>query len=119
MGGPSLDWAGKFAANRLFPRLQATEKNHNGDFMDAFIELKSEYPDTVNDNTIIGYMLINILAGSDTTSITLRAIIYYLLKTPEAYEKTVKSSRKPDYHSQYNMGIQKSCLTSTQWCEKQ
>ncbi|KAK5170590.1 uncharacterized protein LTR77_005179 [Saxophila tyrrhenica] len=90
LGPPSIDWAGKYAAMRLVPRLQAKQKGKNGDFLDNFIGLKEEYPDTVDENVIVGYMLINLLAGADTTAITLRAIFYYLLKNPAAYANAVK-----------------------------
>jgi cytochrome P450 len=89
IGGPSIDWAGKYAAMRLIPRLQAEKKDQTGDFLDHFIQLKESFPDTVDDNVIVGYMLVNLLAGADTTAITLRAIFYYLLKNPGAYKKLV------------------------------
>ena len=91
LGGPSIDWAGGVAASRMIPRLQAAIKNQTGDFLDQFIALKAEYPDTVDENVIVGYMLINLLAGADTTAITLRAIIYYLLKNPKAYANAVEA----------------------------
>lgn len=90
IGGPSIDWAGKYAAMRLFPRMTAGKATgQKPDFLDHFIKLKDDFPDTVDDNVIVGYMLINLLAGADTTAITLRAIMYYLLKEPQAYGKTV------------------------------
>lgn len=67
-----------------------TASKDQNDFLDFFIALKSSDPDVVDENVIIGYMLINMLAGADTTAITLRAIFYYLLKSPTAYAKLVK-----------------------------
>ena len=95
LGGPSIDWAGAYAAQRMIQRFQslgaAKEKDAKAqnDFLDFFIALKASDPDTVDDNVVVGYMLINLLAGADTTAITLRAIFYYLLRSPAAYAKLV------------------------------
>lgn len=98
LGGPATDWAGGYSAKRMIQRFQelaeAKDKDpiaskKQNDFLDLFIALKSSDPDVVDDNIIIGYMLINMLAGADTTAITLRAIFYYLLRSPAAYAKLV------------------------------
>lgn len=59
--------------------------NEQNDFLDFFIALKNSDRDVMDENVIIRYMLINMLAGAYTTAITLRAIFYYLLKSPKAY----------------------------------
>lgn len=41
----------------------------------------------VDDNQIVNWLLLNVLAGGDTTSATMRAVVYYLAKTPHAYDK--------------------------------
>ena len=98
LGGPSIDWAGAFSAKRMIQRFQdlaeAKDKDpiaskQQNDFLDFFIQLKTSDPDIVDENVIVGYMLINMLAGADTTAITLRAIFYYLLRSPTAYKKCV------------------------------
>jgi cytochrome P450 len=43
---------------------------------------------------IIVHSSANVFAGSDTTAIALRAIIYYLCKTPSAMEKMVDENRR-------------------------
>lgn len=35
----------------------------------------------------MGYLLVNLLAGADTTAITIRAIFWYALHNPRAYKK--------------------------------
>lgn len=98
LGGPSIDWAGAYSAKRMIQRFQdlgaAKEKDptaskEQNDFLDFFIALKTSDPDVVDDNVVVGYMLINMLAGADTTAITLRAIFYYLLRSPKDYKKLV------------------------------
>lgn len=41
----------------------------------------------VDDNQLVGWLMLNILAGGDTTAAIMRAAIYYLAKTPHAYSK--------------------------------
>ncbi|KAJ5990155.1 cytochrome P450 [Penicillium canescens] len=41
----------------------------------------------VSEPDMIGYLLANLTAGSDTTAITLRAIFYYLMQDPELFKK--------------------------------
>lgn len=40
------------------------------------------------------------LAGSDTTAISLRAVFYYVIKTPRVYEKLVEEIDAADRHGQ-------------------
>ncbi|KAK3896552.1 cytochrome P450 monooxygenase mpaDE, partial [Staphylotrichum tortipilum] len=57
------------------------------DLLQHFLEAKTTHPDTVDDNTIVGYMMIPLVAGADTTAITICAIFYFLLRHPETYRK--------------------------------
>lgn len=52
------------------------------DFLSRFLQLHDEQPDVVTDRAILAYLFININAGSDTISSTLKAVFYYLLKHP-------------------------------------
>lgn len=55
--------------------------------LDKYIKLKTTHPSLIDDTQIVNYLLLNILAGGDTTSSTMRALVYYLLKSPLAYKK--------------------------------
>jgi cytochrome P450 len=55
--------------------------------LDKYIRLKDQYPDIVNDAQIVNWLMLNILAGGDTTSAIMRATVYYLSKNPAAYDK--------------------------------
>lgn len=57
------------------------------DFLSRFLQLHEEQPDVVTDRAILAYLFININAGSDTISSTLKAVFYYLLKHPESQQK--------------------------------
>ncbi|WPH00823.1 hypothetical protein R9X50_00365300 [Acrodontium crateriforme] len=44
---------------------------------------KEKHPGTLNDRNMMGFVGSNLQAGSDTTAIVLRTILYHALKTPE------------------------------------
>lgn len=50
------------------------------DFLSRFLALHDEQPDVVTDRAVLAYLFININAGSDTISSTLKAVFYYLLR---------------------------------------
>ncbi|ORY65879.1 benzoate 4-monooxygenase cytochrome P450 [Pseudomassariella vexata] len=56
-------------------------------YLDKYIKLKDTYPDMVDDNQIVNWLMLNVLAGGDTTSAIMRALVYHLAKTPTAYKK--------------------------------
>ena len=55
--------------------------------LDKYVSLKESYPDMVDDAQIVNWLMLSILAGGDTTSAIMRAVVYYLSKTPTAYKK--------------------------------
>ncbi|KAK0740062.1 cytochrome P450 [Schizothecium vesticola] len=52
-----------------------------------FIGAKAAYPDVVDDNAIMGYIMIPLLASANTTTITIHAVFYFLLRNPATYRK--------------------------------
>ncbi|KAI5927227.1 cytochrome P450 [Camillea tinctor] len=87
---PTFANAAGFCAQRLMERLSNPdlEKGQGQkDFLGRFLEAKQQYPDVVGDNEVIGYLLLNMLAGADTTAITQKAIIYFVLRNPQVYQK--------------------------------
>ncbi|KAL9023396.1 MAG: hypothetical protein Q9180_008252 [Flavoplaca navasiana] len=81
-----------FAAARRKERTLETEKGgpigegKNKDFLTRFLEVESRDPDTP-PRAVSAWSTSNITAGSDTTAILLRTIIYNLLKHPSSMEK--------------------------------
>jgi cytochrome P450 len=57
------------------------------DFITKFQAVQRENPEKMTDKDIRLTVALNIGAGSDTTSITLNAILYYLCKNPVAMER--------------------------------
>lgn len=73
------------AAAKLQDRIADSETlsdQHRRDFVSQFLEAKEKYPGQVTDKDIIGYVMTMLIAGSDTSSVGLRAIVYYLAKNP-------------------------------------
>lgn len=57
------------------------------DFLDHFLDAKRKVPDTVDTNVVMGYLQVNMLAGADTTAITLRAIFHFLITNPHTLQR--------------------------------
>ncbi|KAK2766812.1 hypothetical protein FQN54_006126 [Arachnomyces sp. PD_36] len=55
--------------------------------LDKYVQLKQTYPDIADDTQIVNWLMLSILAGGDTTSAVMRAVVYYLAKSPVAYQK--------------------------------
>ncbi|KAK4147374.1 Pisatin demethylase [Dichotomopilus funicola] len=90
IGPPNIGNVTRIAVENLTARLKGEDKNFDEskpDFLQYFIESKSTHPDLVNDGSVIGYLLLNLIAGADTTAITMRALFYHILKSPRIYTK--------------------------------
>ncbi|CRL21888.1 Cytochrome P450 [Penicillium camemberti] len=94
--GGSTGAIARFARARLDERLKQSKKLHSPkdartqsrkDFLFRFLEAKEQYPEIVNDHQVFSYTVANMNAGSDTTAISLRAILYYTLKSPRVKAK--------------------------------
>ncbi|KAI9931468.1 hypothetical protein MW887_010043 [Aspergillus wentii] len=89
VGPPTFGWANVFSLQMYQKRLEQGPRGPNAktDFLDKFIELKKKRPDLVDDNAVITYLLSNVLAGSDTTAISLCSVMYHVLKHRSVYQR--------------------------------
>lgn len=73
-------------ANQQIAERRARSKPTEGppDFVTKFLEAHAQDPQNFTNYNILMGCLSNIVAGSDTTSITLSSIIYHLCKSPVA-----------------------------------
>ncbi|KAF5015492.1 hypothetical protein F66182_13162, partial [Fusarium sp. NRRL 66182] len=94
-GGPTGAVA-QFARTRLDERLMHLESKakqaedstlSHRDFLARVLEAKKEHPEVVTDYQVFSYTISNMNAGSDTTAISLRAILYYTLKNRKCMTK--------------------------------
>ncbi|KAJ3496738.1 hypothetical protein NLG97_g2433 [Lecanicillium saksenae] len=89
VGPPSFDFAAMFCAQQSINRQKGADahESQHKDMLDAFIDVKNSNPEQMDDNKVVGALLINVLAGADTTAILLRAITYYVLKNPQVHRR--------------------------------
>lgn len=91
---PAFAVTAGFCVERFMERMQALDQfKGKTDFMNHFLQAKEEHPTVVTDNEVIAYMIINVLGGGDTTSITIKAIIYHALKNPAVHARLVQELR--------------------------
>ncbi|KAJ5112136.1 cytochrome protein [Penicillium argentinense] len=91
IGPPSFGNITNISIQHLMDRLQGKDTHYHNpskpDFLDKFIEAKEKYPDVVDDMQIVSYLMINMIAGADTTGITLNAALYFSLKNPRVWNR--------------------------------
>ncbi|KAF3252961.1 hypothetical protein TWF192_004246 [Orbilia oligospora] len=84
---PYVDSTVKVFQRRLEELLQEREKGDNSqrkDFLSRFLDAADKYEGKIPREQVIGWASANVFAGSDTTAISLRAIMYNLMKFPAA-----------------------------------
>ncbi|KAI0552332.1 cytochrome P450 [Xylaria curta] len=88
LGPPNLGNITRIAAEHLVNRLQGV--NHIQadvpDFLQNFVDAKNSRPEVTETDVLVN-LLTTLIAGADTTAITIRTIFYYTLKSPEIYNR--------------------------------
>ncbi|KAK4198879.1 cytochrome P450 [Triangularia verruculosa] len=70
--------------------VEKTTTHHNTkNFMSRFLEAKAKHPE-IPDWFVTAWATSNVLAGSDTTAIMMRAIVYFLIKNPDKLGKLME-----------------------------
>ena len=67
-----------------------TAGSDHKDILGKLLEVQKQRPDEMNDANVLSMATTNVAAGSDTTAISLRSVIYHLLKNPECKRKLVE-----------------------------
>lgn len=78
----------KFAAQEVGNRRDRGSDHQ--DLLYKLVEIQKAKPHEMNDMAVLSMATSNIFAGSDTIAISIRSIIYYLLKNPEYKRKLVE-----------------------------
>ncbi|KAL2065505.1 hypothetical protein VTL71DRAFT_3175 [Oculimacula yallundae] len=81
-----------------------TNKQQRTDLLGQ-LRLKRDKSDSMTSRDEMNHLLATLLAGSDTTAITLRACFYYLIKTPTAYDKLVREIDEAHHQGQLSSMI--------------
>lgn len=64
------------------------------DILGALIDVKEQKPGEFDDNGVLSMAASNIFAGSDTTGISIGAVLYNLCKNPDCKEKLLKEIKE-------------------------
>ncbi|KAI9035581.1 cytochrome P450 [Aspergillus affinis] len=68
--------------------MEKTATEGGKDMMSRWMAMHEEDPTKLSTRDLIVHLSTNVFAGSDTTAIALRAILYYLIRHPPAMKKT-------------------------------
>ena len=74
-------------ANRVSEKDTDEQKHGQQDFLDHFLYLKREHPETINDRMVMLYTLLHIGAGSDTVATAVNAVLNFTVRSPRVYKK--------------------------------
>ncbi|KAF6229049.1 hypothetical protein HO133_007163 [Letharia lupina] len=94
-------------------------KTHGSDHQDIlakWLEVQKQRPNEMNDANVLSMATTNISAGSDTTAISTRPVIFHLLKNPELVEdidtqtKEVKLTKPITLEQTNHMPYLQACL---------
>lgn len=85
--GNRLGITARHGSLRQFALREVTARKERGsdrkDILSKLLATHKEKPNELDDNAVTSMATSNIFAGSDTTAISTRAIIYYVLKNPD------------------------------------
>ncbi|KAE8147819.1 cytochrome P450 [Aspergillus avenaceus] len=91
IGPPSFGNITNISIQHLVSRRQGKETSAHDpskpDFLDRFIDAAAKHPDVVDDAQIISYLMINMIAGADTTAIALTAALYFSLRSRSVWTR--------------------------------
>lgn len=102
--GNHLGITSRHGGLRTFAVREITARQDRGgdqkDLLSKLFAIQKE-KEAMDDNAVASMATSNVFAGSDTTAISIRAILYYLLKNPECKQKLIQEI--DDLRSQGNI----------------
>ncbi|KAL2020441.1 hypothetical protein VTK56DRAFT_8407 [Thermocarpiscus australiensis] len=97
IGPPSLQNVTRIAVGSLAARTGGTDAAFDPrvpDYPHHFLDARRAHPDLVpDDNAVVAYLFIPLIAGADTTAITIRAVFYFVLTHPPALRRLAREVR--------------------------
>jgi cytochrome P450 len=84
---PLVDFAFRKITDRMQDVNGKTKPSEKGDFLSRFMDAQRKHPDHVSDLQLMTYTTTNVLAASDTTSVTLSAAINLVLRHPSVLNR--------------------------------
>ncbi|ROV94565.1 hypothetical protein VMCG_08146 [Cytospora schulzeri] len=102
IGPPGFNTVTGISLKHLVDRYQGGDKDYHDakkpDFLDRFIEAKNADPKEVDDSQIISWLMINMIAGADTTALTLRSAFYYCLHDQRIWKRLQQETLAAGWH---------------------
>ncbi|KAJ5948954.1 hypothetical protein N7454_002261 [Penicillium verhagenii] len=93
-GGYHLKVANRHGLLREIAVKEVTQRSStqsaHPDMLDKFMDVHRSQPDNFDETAVMSMSASNIFAGSDTTAISIGAILYYLCKYPQYKEELLK-----------------------------
>ncbi|KAJ4351661.1 uncharacterized protein N0V89_007004 [Didymosphaeria variabile] len=80
-GALAQRWAERAAGKR-----EARKEGEPEDFVDKMLDMQA-VKDNISDYHVFALTMSNIVAGSDTTALSLSSVLYHLIRTPHAMQK--------------------------------
>ncbi|KAK0368047.1 hypothetical protein CLIM01_14594 [Colletotrichum limetticola] len=91
MGPPGFDNITRISVNHLRQRLQKVRSDLDSpgiqDFLDKFLETQKAATGSVNEAQVVSWLMINMIAGADTTAGAIQSALYHSLKDPRIWER--------------------------------
>ncbi|KAF2104916.1 cytochrome P450 [Rhizodiscina lignyota] len=91
---PLLRWMGSpinnlasLARSQFQKRKAEKGSQSHKDFLQKYLDGQAKYPTTISDTNVVGLVVSSIGAGADTTSTTLTATLFFLMKNPAAMSR--------------------------------
>ncbi|KAI1056935.1 hypothetical protein LB507_002367 [Fusarium sp. FIESC RH6] len=101
IGPPGFNTITGISVKHLVDRYQGNDKDYHDpeqpDFLDKFIGVKNANPEEADDAQIVSWLMVNMIAGADTTAITIRSALYFGLKHPECWQRLTDEILAADF----------------------
>lgn len=81
----------QFTVDRIAEHERDPESHNNSDFLTEFMKAREKFPHIMDEDRIAENARTAVGAGSDTTAIALRELVYQLLVNPRCYGETLPS----------------------------
>lgn len=107
VGPPGFNTITGISLRHLVDRYQGNDTDYHDpekpDFLDRFIEAKQATPKEVDDAEIVSWLMINMIAGADTTATTLRSAFYYSFRDKRIWKRLQEEALTDGLHKKMSV----------------
>jgi cytochrome P450 len=80
--------------------------------LEDFMSINRDDPELMDDNAVVGTLIVNPLTGGDTTGILICTIIYYVLKNHMVHQRLMEELDAVNLVCSVSYASTESCATS-------